>query len=449
MPEADTQQAAPRTAGRRGLVPDVVAVGVAGVLVSGAAVVGVWLNANGMRSQVWAAAPPLFGRWGPHVGPGTTAAVIIAVAVVAWGPPLAQRLSWRPALAATYAAAVAWTFSLALVDGWQRGFAGRLTSRFEYLSEVPEVTDTGVMLREFADRILVGTADNWAVHVSGHPPGALLTFVWLDRLGLSGGAAASTACVLIGCLAAVAVPVAVRALGDEWAARRVLPFAVLFPGAVWIGASADGLFAGVTATGLAVLALAVGTSGVRRWVLAGAAGVVLGFSVFLSYGMVLAGLIALAVVVHRRAWDVLAVAVAGALAVAGVFALAGFWWFEGYQLVVERYYQDLGATRAYGYWVWANLAAQVLVIGPALVAGLRRGVRHRAAWLLLAAAALVAILIADLTGLSKAETERIWLPFAVWLLPLAALLPQRFARGWLVAQAVIALAVNHLVLTEW
>ena len=26
-----------------------------------------------------------------------------------------------------------------------------------------------------------------------------------------------------------------------------------------------------------------------------------------------------------------------------------------------------------------------------------------------------AILIADLSGLSKAEVERIWLPFAVWL----------------------------------
>ena len=35
---------------------------------------------------------------------------------------------------------------------------------------------------------------------------------------------------------------------------------------------------------------------------------------------------------------------------------------------------------------------------------------------LLPGAALLAILAADLSGYSKAEVERIWLPFAVWLL---------------------------------
>lgn len=444
-------QARPRASTRTGLAADAVAVGVAAVLVAAAAVVGVWLNDNGMREKVWASAPPLFGRWLPHVGPGTVAAVVLAVAVVAWGPALAERLPWRGALAAGYATAVGWTFSLALVDGWQRGFAGRLTGRFEYLSEVPGITDTGVMLREFTDRVLVGSPDNWAVHVSGHPPGATLVFVWLDRIGLGGGAAASTACVLVGCLLAVAVPVAVRALADEDAARRVLPFAVLFPGAVWVGASADGLFAGVTATGLALLALGCTAAGRgRRLVLAAVAGLVLGFSVFLSYGMVLLGVLALAVVLYRRAWDVLAVAVVGALAVVAVFAAAGFWWFEGYELVVQRYYQDVGTTREYSYWVWANLAALVLVIGPALVAGLRRcSLRGPHPVLVLVAGALLAVLIADLSGLSKAETERIWLPFAVWLLPAAALLPVRHRTGWLAAQAATALAVNHLVLTGW
>jgi hypothetical protein len=441
----------PQTTGGRGLRADLVAVGVAALLVWAAAAVGMYLNDNGFREKVWAAAPPLMARWDPHLGPGTAVAVVLAIAIVAWGPALAARLSWRAALGLGYLAAVEWTVSLALVDGWEKGFTGRLTTRFEYLSEVDGITDTGVMLREFTDRILVGSPDNWAVHVSGHPPGATLVFVWLDRIGLGGGAAASTACVLVGGLLAVAVPVAVRALADEDAARRVLPFAVLFPGAVWVGASADGLFAGVAATGLALLALGCTAAGRgRRLAFAAGAGLLLGFSVFLSYGMVLLGVLALAVVLYRRAWDVLAVAVVGALAVVAVFAAAGFWWFEGYELVVQRYYQDVGTTRAYGYWVWANLAALVLVIGPALVAGLRRcGLREPRPILVLVAGALLAVLIADLSGLSKAETERIWLPFAVWLLPAAALLPVRHRAGWLAAQAATALAVNHLVLTGW
>ncbi|MFC8454931.1 hypothetical protein [Kitasatospora sp. NPDC057223] len=45
--------------------------------------------------------------------------------------------------------------------------------------------------------------------------------------------------------------------------------------------------------------------------------------------------------------------------------------------------------------------------------------------------------------MSKAETERIW------LLAAAALLPSRDHRRWLVCQVVLALLVNHLLLTNW
>ncbi len=117
--------------------------------------------------------------------------------------------------------------------------------------------------------------------------------------------------------------------------------------------------------------------------------------------------------------------------------------------------QGAGGVRPYGYWVWANLACTVLVVGPATVAGLRRtGVtllRRRARpdvrLGVLVLAALIALLAADLSGMSKAETERIWLPFAVWLLPACAWLTG--ARGWLAAQAVVALLLNHLLLTGW
>ncbi len=442
-----------RRAGRADLLAVVAAV----LLVGAAAAVGLYYNRPGSGVVIFVSAPPLFADWLPHVGPGSVFAVLIAAAVVLWGPALVARLSWRRALAVGYLASLAWIFSLAMVDGWARGFAGHLTIPQEYLHEVPGITDIPRFLREFSSRILDFQPDSWTTHVSGHPPGATLVFVWLDRLGLHGGAWAATAVVLVGALVAVAVPVTISLLGRAEAARSVLPFAVLTPGAVWIGVSADGLFAGVTATGIALLALSAVSRG--RWYAVPAglgAGLLLGFGIFLSYGLVLLGLVALAVAVLGRRWRAFGLALAGALAVVAAFALAGFWWLDGYHLVVERYYQGVALVRPYSYWVWADLAAVCIACGPAVVAAVRRGVATAFlpkrslltdAVVLIGLAALVAIVFADVSGLSKAETERIWLPFGVWLLPMTALLPR--GRGWLAAQAVTALAVNHLLLTGW
>lgn len=180
---------------------------------------------------------------------GTPVAVAVAAAVVLWGPGLAQTLAWRRLTVGVWLVSALWSMALALVDGWQRGFAGRLTSTDEYLHEVPRVTDIPATLRGFAGRILDLQPDSWTTHVSGHPPGALLTFVWLDRIGLDGGAWASALCVAVGSSAGAAVIVAIRALGDEAMARRAAPFLVLAPAAIWVAVSADALFAGVVAWG--------------------------------------------------------------------------------------------------------------------------------------------------------------------------------------------------------
>ncbi len=438
---------------RTGRRADLIAVALAMLVVAAAITVGLYYNRPGSGVVIYAFAPPLFGLWLPHVGPGSVAAVVLAILVVTKGPSLAARLRWRPLLALGYVAALAWTFSLAMIDGWTRGFTGRLTTEHEYLHEVPGITDIPKMLDEFSSRILDYQPDSWTTHVSGHPPGATLVFVWLDRLGLHGGAWASTLVVLIGCLVVVAVPVTLSALGRQDAARTVLPFAVLTPGAIWIGVSADGLFAGVTATGIALLALAT-----WRRILALPGGLLLGFGLFLSYGLVLLGVIVLAVVVLTRQWRILLLALAGVAAVVVAFALTGFWWLDGYHLVVERYYQGIATLRPYSYWVWADLAAVLIALGPAVIAGTRRAGAaflgepkrsFRDPVVLIVLAAALTIAFADLSGLSKAEVERIWLPFEVWLLPAVALLPSPGRRWWLAASAATALVVNHLVLTSW
>lgn len=437
----------------------------AAALVAGSITAGAVLNLTGTPVQAQTA--PLYALWRPHLGPGTPAALAVAAAVILHGPSLAATLAWRRLLGVSYAAAALWTFSLAMIDGWQRGLAGRLTAQAEYLTEVDGVTDIGAMLREFTGRILDYQPDSWTTHVSGHPPGALLVFVWLDRIGLGGGGPAAIACILGGSLVAIAVPVTLRALGQQAAARTAVPFVVLLPGAVWIGVSADGLFAGLTGTALALLAVAVTTARHGTAVACGlGAGGLLAFGCYLSYGLVLIaapalGVLAVAVRRHaagfrgwlRAAGPALTAALAAAAAVVVVFTAAGFWWLDGYHLVVQRYYQGIASERAYGYWVFANLAALLLSAGPAAAVIVRRVLvalpRDQSAYVLLPAAAAASIAAADLSGLSKAEVERIWLPFLSWLPAGAFLLPAASRRGWLAAGAITALAVNHLLLTIW
>ncbi|WP_432067337.1 hypothetical protein [Streptomyces sp. C10-9-1] len=446
---------------------DLAAASVAALLVLVAVLVGHYVqNTQHNLSVRWA---PFVATWNPHVGPGTAAAPLVAAAVIAYGPPLADRLPWRGLLPGLWAAAMAWIWSLALIDGWWRGIAVKLTTRYEYLQVIDRFDDIPATLRTFNDHILIGTPDNWPPHIAGHPPGATLTFVLLDRIGLGGGAWAGAFVITAGASAAVAVAVAVRALASERLARRAAPFLALVPGAVWMGTSADAYFAGAACWALALLALAV-TRRSLWW--ASASGLLFGWCLYLSYGFTLLALLGGGVLLlgrrRLRERPLLLVHLVAGLAVAPVaFTLLGFAWWEAYPLLVERYHQGVGGTRPYWYWVWANLALAVVITGLATAPGLRRtgaallaeprraltapgtgGEDAAAARLaVLVAAGLLAIAAADLSGMSKAETERIWLPFAMWLLPACAFLPR--PRGWLAAQAVLALLVNHLLLTSW
>ncbi|MFE9178120.1 hypothetical protein ACFYN5_17975 [Streptomyces sp. NPDC007126] len=435
---------------------DLGAAAAAALLVTAAVLVGRYVYTYDDLIVGW---PPLLGRWGPHLGPGTPAAVLVAVAVVACGPTVAARLPWRALLPAAWGASLAWIWSLALIDGWRTGVAGRLTTRHEYLTVIGRWHDIPATLRDFTGHILIHSPDNWPAHVAGHPPAATLTFVLLDRVGLGGGGWAGVWCITVGASGCVAVLVTVRVLAGERLARRAAPFLVLAPAAVWLGTSADAYFAAVAAWAVALLALAV-TRRSAGW--AAGSGLLFGLTCYLSYGLTLFAVVAAAVLLLGRRGvrerPVLFLPLlAGAAVVPVAFTAMGFDWWEAYRLLVTRYYEGAAGVRPYGYWVWANLACTVLITGAATAAGLRRtgavlvrrgdsGAQElRLAFLV--AAALLALLVADLSGMSKAETERIWLPFALWLLPSCAFLSH--PRAWLAAQAVLALLINHLVATGW
>ena len=73
------------------------------------------------RLYSFADTAPIFGWWNAHVGWGTVPAIVIGIAAVLWGQTVAQRLPWRALPWVTWATACAWAFSLAMIDGWQRG----------------------------------------------------------------------------------------------------------------------------------------------------------------------------------------------------------------------------------------------------------------------------------------------------------------------------------------
>lgn len=400
--------------------------------------------------------PPLHAEWDPRLGWLTVPAIVLGVLIVVGLPRFLATASWRAVLATTYGITWLWTVTVAMTQGTNG--LGRVFERTgEYVYDAQEVTAIGPMVRTFVERIPMGAGDNWHTHVAGHPPGALLFFVLLDRLGITDPFDIGLVVVSVGSSAAVAVVLTFKVLGTERVARGAVPWIVLAPAVLWMGVSADAMFTGVAAWGLCLLAVAT-RSGGRRAVLAGlGAGLLLGLCVYLSYGLLLLGILALTVLWVGRSWRPLPWALGGALVVVAAFTAAGFSWWEAYPVLRERYYDGVASDRSYAYWVWADIAAWTFTVGLAVWAAFPRALRAardgsdpgRTVVARLAAGAVVTILAATLSGMSKAEVERIWLPFTIWVVALPMLLPERWHRPLLASQVVIALLTQTLLLTRW
>lgn len=406
-----------------------------------------------------AAIPPLHGLWQPTwFGPGTLPALLIALLSFRYAAALAERLGWRRLLLASYAAGLAWMLALALVDG-ESGLSRQLGNPWEYLQTAREVTDVGALLAGWVERMPMDSPDAFVTHVAGHPPAALLFFVGLDRVGLGGDLAAGVVVTLVAATTALGVMVTLRALGAEALARRAAPFLVLAPSAVFMAVSFDAVIAATAAWGIACLALGA-TATTRRTALVWSAlgGLVLGTLVMFSWGMPLMGLVALAVLVaarpRRHWWLPLPVSALTALLVVLGFAVAGWTWWEVYPHLVDRYYEGIAKDRPIDYWRWANLALVLISAGPLLAAGLAHAPfagrwREVRVPLLLVAGGLGCVALATWSEMSKAEVERIWLPFMPWLLISCALLPDGWRRWGLALQLATALVVQHLFYTTW
>ncbi|MGA8986963.1 hypothetical protein [Aeromicrobium sp.] len=426
------------------------------------------LSANPLSATLWAAAglalviaarvfaydgfdlefPPLHATWDPRIGRSALPAVAIGLVLWIVLPRIAARASWAALLAAAFASTWLWIMALALTAG-KDGLASVFERRQEYLYDAQHVSSISTMLHTFIERIPLDAPHNWYVHVAGHPPGALLYFVGLDRIGIQDPFWIGVACVTIASSAIVAVLITLRTLGSIDLARSAMPWIVLAPSAVWMGVNGDAVYTAVAAWGLALLAIAAVH---RRIVSAIGAGLLLGLCVYLSYGLVLLGILAVAVLLIARSWRPLPWALGGSAVVVAIFTAAGFSWWKAYPVLRERYYDGIASERPYSYWVWGDIAAWTFTIGLVVWAAFpyaAKAFRERNALAQLAAAAGLTVLIASLSGMSKAETERIFLPFTIWVVALPALLPTRWHRPLLLSQVAVGLGAELFLLTRW
>jgi methylthioxylose transferase len=397
--------------------------------------------------------PPLHAEWRPRFEPRLVVTIAIGLGLWSILPIVAARLSWFLTVAVSTAASWVWALALALSDG-RLGLSRVYERPGEYLFDVGRVDDIGSAVANYTDRIAYAHPEHWRIHVAGHPPGSLISFELLDRIGISDPFWVSVTVVTLGATAVAAVLMTLDVLGSRVLARRAAPWVALAPLAVWAG-HGETLFAAVAAWGMFLLAVSC-TRGTRRaWtsrLLAVVAGLVLGWSLFLSYGLVLFGLLPLAVFALTRTWRLLPWAALGVAVVVVAFWAAGYTWWEAYPVLRERYYEGFGGERPYQYWVWADFAAWTFTVGLVTWAAFPRmwsAVRQRVPLAVLATAALVAIIVATLTGLSKAEVERIWLPFTLWIVPVAAFIGDRWRRPLLLSQIVLAVLLQTLLLTRW
>ncbi|WP_436763990.1 hypothetical protein [Streptosporangium sp. V21-05] len=381
--------------------------------------------------------PPLHAHFRAPT-PALLPAAAFGGAAVLFLPALAARLGFGRALLVSYGCALAWTVLLSISAG---GPAAPLTHPQEYPAVLPTVGDDPLSWLASFTRHL----PDYPTHVRGHPPLPVLVLWSMAALGLSGPLWAALLVVAVGCSATVAIALTVRELGGERAARRALPYLALTPASVWIATSMDAFFAGVGAWGVALLALSGRGRIARRFGWGAGAGVLLGALPYLSYGLVPYLLIPVVVAVAARVpREAVLAALAGAAVVTAAFATAGFLWPAGVLATHAEWAADPGAARPYPYFLFANLGVLAMLTGPATAVGLARpgpgGARA------VVAAALVAVLALDVSGVTRGEVERIWVPYALWIGLAASLAP---GRRWLAAQIVTGLLLQGLVLSPW
>lgn len=419
-----------------------------------AAVIGILVVSAGVALQ--AAGVELGTAVAPFVmahNPQATLYALPAAALLAIAVAVAPRLVIAPRSPATFAAGV---FVLALglglavaaarrgPEAWSQVFdlgpGGSFEAKNEYLPGLPALEyGAWFFLDRFAEMV-----PSMPVNVGGHPPGLMLV---IHVLGIDTPGALAALCIGAAASCAPLAHRLARVLGaPEPTARVAGLLTAMSPVVLLFGTtSADAVYA---AAGLLAAILLVTP---RRW------SRVIGCGVFALATLGTWALLAIgawsALVVwqreDRRAALVLAAGCGfGVVALNATLALTHGYDGIGTLLATEGLYRNsVASIRPYGFWVLGSPVAWGIMLGlPVAAAALVAVTRRQPA----AVALAVVILIASVMGFTKAETERIWLPFAPLACVAAAfVLPRSRLRGSLALLALHALAVELIFDTVW
>lgn len=391
--------------------------------------------------------PPFISRWLPRVGPGVALSVL-TLGVGCLGAPRVARSIRSPLGYGAFVFGLALTLGLALnlardgVHGWYAVFDtsphGSFEAANEYLPSLSALSyGTHFFLDHFAELV-----PSLSVNAAGHPPGLLLT---MDALGLRTPETLAAFCIVTGALTAPLGYLLGRELLDEERGRTAA-LLVAFAPSVLLDAtvSADAVY---MTLGAATATLLVSR---RPWLQAGGA-LVAALAVFFSWLLLAIPAWAVLVVYSRQGLHrALIVAAACGLALValngGLAAAVGYDAIGALRATGAVYRESLAVSRPYAYWVFGSPTAWGVMLGLPTAALVLRSLaaRHPTA-----IALAIIILVSALLGFTKAETERIWLPFVPLACVAAAATVPRRLPAILGCLAVQALLVELLFDTIW
>jgi hypothetical protein len=413
-----------------------------------AATVAAGLAIRAAGGRLGTALPPFVSPWAPRVGAlaAVSAAVLVAAALVA---PLAARRLRSPLAFAAALFLLAVVLGLALnlarngTHGWyaifQTGPHGSFEAKWEYLPGLPALSyGAHFFLDRFAELVPA-----LPVNAAGHPPGLLLT---LHALGMGSARGMAALCIGTGALTAPLAYDLGRTLGDEERGRTAGLLTAFAPSLLLFGVtSADYLYATL---GIAAACLLVRPRAAAR----GAGAAVLAVAAFFSWLLLaIAAWAALVVLLRegrRRAAQLAAACAVAVVALNGALAAGTGYDPIGALGATEAVYRNsLASVRPYAFWAFGSPTAWLVMLGlPTASLALRSLSRRDPAALALGAVVMTAAVL----GFTKAETERIWLPFVpLACVAAAASIDLKKVRPLLLALAAQALAVELLFYTIW
>lgn len=400
----------------------------------------------GLGLHLGTASAPFTGAYRTKVVAGSVLAPAVAVVVLqAVRRGVHERLGWPALLVGGWLAALLWSLALAVVDGGN-GLARPVADPTEYLVDARALQHPVEFVRTF-----VGQSLQHTVATRQHPPGPVLLLWAIRPLGLVRPTAIGLAITVVGALVVPLVAISVRPVCGELAARRLVPILALAPWAVWTAVSMDAVTSTLCAASICC-GVQAGVPHRSRW-WAAAAGLLLGVAALFSYSAVWLAATLIAVWFIRRRPVLNVIAGSAALVPLGLARVAGFVWPDGLSAAQVDFSTRIGPHRSWVLWAPLDLLILVIACGPALVPAIRRS-RLTPGWPFVVGAAL-GVGFALLSGLSRGEVERSWLPFFPWLLvPAVAPVvpngqPGRTPVLLVGLGAAVGVVIEAVLLTAW